>query len=154
MAGAAANSSGSFQSGMGVACGDLDRGSNALAHTLRAAGCAIGDHIAIDRITNRSPRLSRIKRLRIFPEMCASTRRSLDPLRDCPFRETRNIVPGRTDVMVPSISMALSLFIMIDGAAGAHASERRRTTKSGLTGDCRRKSRPVGADVPHEDALH
>src|SRR5262245_66563463 len=46
-----------------------------------------------------------MKRLRIFPEMCARTRRSF-------ASATRNMVPGRTIVMVPSSSMAFSEFTM------------------------------------------
>src|SRR5215471_8990302 len=45
-----------------------------------------------------------MKRLRIFPEICASTR--------CSFLSaTRNIVPGSTLMIVPSSSIAFSEFI-------------------------------------------
>src|SRR5207253_69204 len=53
----------------------------------------------------RSPMVSRINRLRIFPEMCARTRCSL-------ARATRNMVPGRTDMIVPSNSRAFSEFMI------------------------------------------
>ena len=48
-----------------------------------------------------SPTLIRMKFLRIFPEMCAST--------SCPFgSDTRNIVPGSTCVTVPVSSIGSS----------------------------------------------
>src|SRR4030095_4728415 len=64
---------------------------------MRAFSISYGD---ISSFT-RSPIVRRIKRLRIFPEICASTR--------CSFASaTRNIVPGRTDRIVPSTSIAFS----------------------------------------------
>jgi hypothetical protein len=51
----------------------------------------------------------RIKRFRILPEICAKTK--------CSFaKATRNIVPGRTDIIVPSTSIAFSEFMQIDRA--------------------------------------
>src|SRR6266487_447555 len=47
----------------------------------------------------RSPMVRRIKRLRILPEICARTKCSL-------ASATRNIVPGRTDMIIPSSSIA------------------------------------------------
>src|SRR6202035_4237506 len=61
--------------------------------------------------------VSRINRLRIFPEMCARTRCSL-------ARATRNMVPGRTDMIVPSNSRAFSEF-MIRKQAGPDDSRGR-----------------------------
>src|SRR5438105_10647472 len=58
----------------------------------------------------------RIKRLRIFPEMCARTR--------CSFESsTRNIVPARTEMIFPSSSIAFLGSIMLDRAS-------RRSSKS------------------------
>jgi len=49
----------------------------------------------------RSPITSLMKRLRILPDMCARTKWSF-------ASATRNIVPGSTDMIVPSILIAFS----------------------------------------------
>lgn len=53
-------------------------------------------------IFTRSPRFSRTNRLRIFPEMVASTTCLLSS-------STRNIVPAKTAMILPSTSMCSSM---------------------------------------------
>src|SRR5206468_12509751 len=93
--------------------------------------------------------VSRINRLRIFPEMCARTRCLL-------ARATRNMVPGRTDMIVPSNSRAFSLFI-IEIKPAPRFSKPAATIDFGSTDDCRRMSvcrrRRMGEDALHADAL-
>jgi len=71
-------------------------------YTMRALAVSYGDI----SILTRSPIVRRINLLRIFPEMCARTRWSF-------ASATRNMVPGRTDMIVPSIVIAFSEFINI-----------------------------------------
>jgi len=61
---------------------------------MRALSMSYGDIWSF----TRSPLVRRMKRLRIFPEMCAST--------VCSFGScTRNMVPARTEVILPSTSI-------------------------------------------------
>src|SRR6266446_776611 len=64
----------------------------------------------------RSPIVRRIKRLRILPEICARTKCSL-------ASATRNIVPGRTDMIIPSNSIAFFGSMMFDRRTGPEHSE-------------------------------
>src|SRR5438045_2783922 len=63
----------------------------------------------------RSPMVRRIKRLRILPEICARTKCSL-------ASATRNIVPGRTDMIIPSSSIAFFGSMMSTGEPAPKAS--------------------------------
>src|SRR5437762_6059616 len=99
-----------------------------------------------------------MKRLRIFPEMCARTRLLF-------ASATRNMVPGSTVMMVPSSSMAFSEFTMsyrlFDAVGDAvsisclfgRSPHPLQTNRS--TGDDRRRdaARRKNADVAHADAL-
>src|SRR6266404_4194104 len=58
----------------------------------------------------RSPIVRRIKRLRILPEICARTKCSL-------ASATRNIVPGSTDMIIPSSSIAFFGSMVFDRAS-------------------------------------
>src|SRR5579859_3158195 len=61
-------------------------------------------------ILTRSPTVKRTKRLRILPQMVASTRCLLSSA-------TRNMVPGRTVLTLPSISMCCS-FMAVENVKG------------------------------------
>jgi hypothetical protein len=66
-----------------------------------------------------SPGTIRMKCLRILPEICARTLR-------CPGRSTRNIVPGKTCVTVPSVMICSSFANARRIYLRRHAAQQRR----------------------------
>src|ERR1700674_1438843 len=88
----------------------------------------------------RSPVVRRIKRLRIFPEICARTRWSLASW-------TRNIVPARTEIIFPSSSIAFleSMVSCRTGALGR--APVRRIKSAGLAARSRELTRPLFASA-------
>jgi len=112
---------------------------------MRALAVSYGDI----SIFTRSPIVSRMKRLRIFPEMCARTMRSF-------ASATRNIVPGSTIMMVPSNTIAFSEFTVL---IRRKTPALMRMSAGGLiqsTCESRRNfaSRLEDADGPRADVLH
>jgi len=75
-----------------------------------------------------SPGTIRMKCLRIFPEMCARTLR-------WPGRSTRNIVPGKTCVTVPSVMICSSFAIARRIYAPCHATQDYGIRDANMAGE-------------------